>query len=75
MQNAPKAFGSMNNLVGPAAFLLLFILSAAVTGSLILGKPILMYLDGKKAEALKLFLYTLGWLVLGIIILLLLNLR
>ena len=76
MQNGEKVFGEMNNMLGPIAFLLLFVLSAAITGSLVLGKPILMYLEGNKKEAIKLFLYTIGWifvltiiaLVLGILI-------
>lgn len=42
--------------------LTVFILSAAITGSLVLGRPILMYLDGAKKDALKLFGLTLGWI-------------
>ncbi len=44
----------------PLAMLLLFVFSAAVSGALILGRPILWYLDGKKREAVQLFGYTLG---------------
>lgn len=40
--------------------LLLFVFSAALTGALIFGRPILWYLDGKKREAILLFFYTLG---------------
>lgn len=49
--------------LGPVAFLLLFILSAAVTGALILGRPVLLYLENQKTEAVRLFIYTIGWLV------------
>jgi len=45
-----------------SAMLLLFVLSAAVTGALVLGRPILLYLDGQKTDAIRLFLYTLAWL-------------
>lgn len=48
----------------PFAMLLLFVLSASVTGSLVLGQPILWYLDGKKKEAVTLFVATLGCLFL-----------
>ena len=48
----------------PAAMLLLLVLSATITGALVLGKPILLYLDNKKADAIKLFFWTLGWLVI-----------
>ena len=70
MFNGEKMFGQVNNIFAPILFLLLFVTSAAITGSLVLGKPVLMYLDGAKREAIQLFLYTIGWLALGIIILL-----
>ena len=52
-------------------FLLLFVFSASLSGALILGKPILLYLEGKKKEAIMLFGLTLGWLMLFLIITLL----
>ncbi|HYE22756.1 MAG TPA: hypothetical protein VD998_04170, partial [Verrucomicrobiae bacterium] len=71
MQNAERIFGDMDNTtLGPITFLMLFVLSAAVTGSLVLGRPVLMYLDGQKKEAVKLFLVTIVWLALAIVILL-----
>jgi len=70
MQNGEKVFESINETIAPIAFLTLFVLSAAVTGGLVLGKPVLMYLDSQKKEAIKLFLYTLCWLALAIVILL-----
>lgn len=48
----------------PFAMLLLFVFSAGVTGSLVLGRPILWYLDGKKKEAVSLFIATLVFLFL-----------
>jgi hypothetical protein len=50
----------------PMVFLLLFILSAAVTGSLVVGRPIMMYMAGEKADAIRLFVYTLGWLLVAV---------
>ncbi|MFA6295922.1 MAG: hypothetical protein WC663_01065 [Patescibacteria group bacterium] len=76
MNNAEKVFGSMKNYLGPVAFLLLFVLSATVTGSLVFGKPIMLYLEKQKTEAVKLFLFTVGWIfvitlvVFGLLILL-----
>ncbi|MBS3072413.1 hypothetical protein J4477_01100 [Candidatus Pacearchaeota archaeon] len=43
----------------PIAMLMLFVFSAALTGSLVLGKPLMLYLDGKKKEAVLLFISTL----------------
>jgi len=48
----------------PVAFLLLFVLSAAITGLLVLGKSITLYLEDFKKEAIELFGYTIGWLAL-----------
>lgn len=64
IQNGEKIFGKMNNFFGPVAFLLLFVLSAAITGALVVGRPVLLYLEGKKTEAVKLFLYTVSWLLI-----------
>jgi len=49
-----------NNVLIPIAMLLLFVFSAAFTGALVFGRPIMWYLDGKKKEALSLLFYTLG---------------
>lgn len=61
MQNGEKIFGEMSNFIGPIAFLLLFTLSAVVVGGLILGKPIMLFLDNKKKEAVSLFVTTACW--------------
>ena len=62
MGHGNQFFGQHDTAWTPVAVLMLFVLSAAVTGSLVLGRPILMYLDGKKKEALQFFDYTVGWL-------------
>ena len=38
-------------IIIPIAMLLLFVSSAAITGFLVFGKPIMLYIDGKKKEA------------------------
>lgn len=52
--------GRGNSFLIPISFLLLFVFSAALTGFLIFGKPTLMYIDGKKKEAVSLLINTLG---------------
>lgn len=64
MSNAERTFGKMDNFFGPVAFLLLFVLSATITSSLTLGHSVILYLENRKTEAIKLFLYTVGWLFL-----------
>ena len=60
--NGEKLFGREPSFWTPVALLLLFVLSATITGALVLGQPIWLYLGGKKAEAIKLFAFTVGWL-------------
>ena len=55
-------------IIAPIAFLLLFVISAAVSGALILGKPLMWYLDGQKKEALQLFGSILLWLILFLVV-------
>jgi len=47
------------NIFIPIAMLMLFVFSAALTGTLVFGRPIMWYLNNKKQEAIKLLLYTL----------------
>lgn len=65
MFNAEQIFGGEGpdeTVLIPIAMLLLFVLSASITGSLVLGRPILWYMDGKKKEAVSLLMATLGFL-------------
>ena len=51
-------------IIIPIAMLLLFVCSAAITGFLVFGKPAMLYIDGKKKEAVLLLGYTLAILFL-----------
>ena len=61
LRNFPKL---EDTIIIPMAMLLLFVCSAAITGFLVFGKPVMLYIDGKKKEAIFLLGYTLGILVL-----------
>ena len=63
MRSGEQLFAGEQNFWGPIVFLSLFVLSAAVMGALILGRPILLYLDGHKTAAVKFFGYTIAWIV------------
>jgi len=54
-------FGENPSVFIPIAMLMLFVFSAAFTGFLVFGKPVMWYLDGKKKEALSLLFYTLSF--------------
>ena len=58
-------FGTKNvpqnaSIIGPIAALSLFTLSAAVMGYIFCFQPVQLYLDGKKKEAINIFLQTVG---------------
>ncbi|MBI2019973.1 hypothetical protein HYS94_00955 [Candidatus Daviesbacteria bacterium] len=55
-KNAPR----VESVIIPIAMISLFTLSAAVMGYLFLSQPLQLYLDGKKKEAVNLFLQTLA---------------
>jgi len=64
MTNAERIFGKMDkDLLGPIAFLLLFTISATITGLLVLGRPNYLFLNDRKKEAVTFLSATLGWLV------------
>ncbi len=60
---ANQWFGQEDKFLTPIAMLMLLVLSAGVTGSLVLGKPILLYLDGQKSDSIKFLFWTFGWLL------------
>lgn len=53
-------FGERDTVLAPIFMLMLFVLSAALTSSLVFGQPLFWYLDGKKKESLQLLASTLG---------------
>ncbi len=63
---APLIFGqnTKDTVLIPIFTLLLFVLSASVTSLLVLGRPVLWYLDGRKKEAVSLLIATVGCLFL-----------
>jgi len=67
MLNAEDTFPKEDSLLQPLMMLLLFVVSATITSSLVLGRPIHLYLSGLKREAFILLAAILGWLVLSFI--------
>jgi len=62
MSHGDEIFGKADNALSAVAFLLLFVVSAAVMGIIVFGKPLMWYLDGEKKNAVTLALSTVGWL-------------
>lgn len=73
--NSQRLFGHQPSILAPLAMLMLFVISATIVGTLVLGRPALLYMNGQKSEGLKMFAYTLGWLALATLVFLLLNLK
>ena len=55
-----KFSGGDETIFAPIAMLMLLVFSVALVGSLIFGRPIIWYLNGKKKDAALLLAYTLG---------------
>ena len=62
LYNGNNWFGKANSFLMPLALLMLFVISATIVGLLILGRPIILYLNNSKKEATELLLYTIGCL-------------
>lgn len=69
---ANTLFGPVTSPLGPTAFLLLFMVSAVICCLLFLGYPFILFWENKQTlTALRLVLYTSGWLALFIFFILL----
>lgn len=66
--NNQRIFGKPTDFLTSLFVLLLFVISASVTGLLVLGKPIHWYWNGFKKEALILLFATLAWLAIFLIV-------
>ena len=65
MWNANSMFGKITDFRGPLLFLVLFTTSALISALITLGYPFILFYQKKKpVEALRLIIYTAGFLVL-----------
>ena len=62
MFHGAEWFGNINNGIGSFVILLLFTLSAAVVGGLVFGESVMLFFDNKKRESVKAAIYSIGWL-------------
>ena len=60
--------GKPDTVLAPIMMLMLFVFSAATTGTLVFGRPILWYMDNNKKDAISLLLYTLSILFVVMIL-------
>ncbi len=64
MFNGEALFGDRPSIWGPISFLMLFVLSAAMVGSLIFARPVIMFINGEKKEAVNFLSLTIAWLAI-----------
>lgn len=67
MFHGEQIFGKGDSTLSTIAFLLLFTTSAAVVGSLVVGKSIMLYIEGHKKPALMMLISKIIWLTIIIL--------
>lgn len=72
MNNANKIFGPVSGFLGPITFLLLFIVSAMITGSLALARAGFLFWEKRYKQSFTLTFWTLGWSVSYLIVVIIL---
>lgn len=74
--NSKTIFGEVeDSFLIPMFMMLLLILSATVTGFLVIGKPLQLYLSDQKSQALKLLGRTLAWVAIFAIVIAIMMLK
>lgn len=66
-----KMFGPQFNFLGPLAFLLLFVISAIISGLLVLARPGYLFWEKRYKESFNLIGWTLFWLIIYLLLALL----
>jgi hypothetical protein len=67
-RNAEFLLGKEDNFFSPVIALMLLVMSAAIMGILFFGRPVQLYLDNQKKEALSFLGYTISWFALVFIV-------
>jgi hypothetical protein len=62
MNKAEDMFGPANEFMAAITMLSLLVFSVALMGILVFGRPVMWYLDNNKKEAVKLLLWTVGFI-------------
>jgi hypothetical protein len=64
----PEDVFDRNPILGMATFLLAFVTSALICGSIVLGYPSYLLFNGEKEKALKIVAWSAAWLVVFLVI-------
>ena len=63
-----------DTFLAPAIFLMLFVISALISASLVFGYPVVLFFNGRKEAAIKIVLWTGICMVVFLLVLILLSL-
>jgi hypothetical protein len=70
MSGMEKVVGQKeDSVLAPVGFLLLLVVSVAMMGMLIFGKPVMLYIDGKKRDGVSMLMCTIGCLAVFTVLL------
>ncbi|GEM_PF-5571511 len=64
MSGAEQFAGKAGDIVAPMGFLLLFSSSAAILALAVFGRPVAWYMEGKRSDAVTLAVYTVSFLLI-----------
>lgn len=69
MLNLQALFGKQPLLLGMVFFLVLFVISAVISGAIVLGYPAYLVLSGRFKEGAQLVAWTVGWMLVLLVLL------
>jgi hypothetical protein len=64
----PEDMFARNPIFGMGTFLLAFVTSALICGSIVLGYPSYLFFNGEREKALKIVAWSVAWLVVLLVI-------
>ncbi len=68
MNYANNAIPRASGIIVIIPMLLLLVFSAAIMGVLVFGRPTFLFMNGHKKAAIQFLIYTMGWLLVILII-------
>jgi len=77
MQSLQSWFGAQKDdpILAPMIFLLVFIISALVSTSIMLAYPVILFFKGKRKTAIKIVLQSVGWLLAFLVLIIIFALQ
>ena len=68
LQNVETLFSGLPDMFAAVPMLLLLVFSVALMGVLVFGRPVYLFMNGSKRQAIEFLIYTLGWIFIILIL-------